>query len=519
MNEDGQKNGIIYVRVSSADQVEGTSLKSQEDFCIEFAKRNNINILQVYIEKGESAKTANRTEFNKALTFCTDKKNNVEFFIVYKLDRFARNQEDHVTVAAMLRRAGVELRSVTEPIDTTPIGRAMEGMLSVFAELDNNMRRERTMQGMRERIKQGVWVWKAPYGYHRIAEKSNITPETYKAAFIKMAFEEYSKGVYTYQRLAEFLGKRGMRTEFGNMPRAQWMEKILKNLIYCGYINVWHPKGEWTKGSFGQIVTFELFNKCRSIYEKELAHTQPRSQNNPKFPLRKLVICKNCTLPITGSSSTGRQGVKYPYYHHHKKECPQAISIPKEAFEQLFVEYLDSITPDARYEKLFKSIVMDIWQNNYKSFDLQNAQIRKDITKLEAERQTVFEFHRIGTYSDEEFEEQKNLVNKRINEKRLLIQDKAIEEFNMEEVLEHAFHFIRQTAQTWIDFSDNYSARLQFQQQIFDGNVVFDGKTFGTAELSSIYQLNQHFSHEKTASAAENSSLVALRGIEPRLPG
>jgi hypothetical protein len=289
-----------------------------------------------------------------------------------------------------------------------------------------------------------------------------------------------------------------------------FLVSILKNPIYCGYINVWNPKGIWTKGSFEPIIPLELFYKCQSIYEGDLTHTQPRVQNNPKFPLRKLVICKDCGQPMTGSASTGRKGIKYPYYHHPKQNCPKAIFMPKETFEQLFVEYLDSITPDAKYEKLFKAIVIDIWQGNYKSFDLQNSQIRKEITKLENDRQKIFDLHRSGKYNDEEFEEQKNLVNKKINEKHLLIADKRIEEFNMEEVLEHAFQFIRQTAKSWLEFADNYAARLHFQQRVFDGNVEFDGKTFGTNQLSVIYKLNQEFLNEKSASSAENSSLVVF---------
>jgi len=49
------------------------------------------------------------------------------------------------------------------------------------------------------------------------------------------------------------------------------------------------------------------------------------------------------------------------------------LSIPKETFEQTFVEFLESVTPSHRYEKLFKTVVMDIWQNNYKRFDEDNT--------------------------------------------------------------------------------------------------------------------------------------------------
>ena len=216
MDQLAEKKGIIYCRVSSTEQVENTSLESQERNCREYAKREGIEIIaDPFIEKGESAKTADRTEFIKAINFCSNKKNRVTHFIVYKLDRFARNQNDHVVTQTTLRRYGVALRSVTEPIDETPIGRVMEGVISVFAEFDNNVRTERSKGGMMEKIKKGVWVWQSPLGYYRPFQGSNIAPETTTAPFIAMIFEEYAKGTYTYQSLAEHMNERGFRTKQG----------------------------------------------------------------------------------------------------------------------------------------------------------------------------------------------------------------------------------------------------------------------------------------------------------------
>ena len=85
MPEASLKACIIYCRVSSKEQVEGTSLENQERLCREYATRNGLNILKVFVEMGESAKTADRTEFTKAIAFCTQKKGRVYQFIVYKL--------------------------------------------------------------------------------------------------------------------------------------------------------------------------------------------------------------------------------------------------------------------------------------------------------------------------------------------------------------------------------------------------------------------------------------------------
>jgi DNA invertase Pin-like site-specific DNA recombinase len=215
MDTSSIKTGIIYCRVSSVEQVENTSLESQEERCREYAKRENIKVLKVFIEKGESAKTADRTEFTKAVKFCGENKKFVDYFIVYKLDRFARNQTDHVTIQAILKKYGVALRSTTEPINETPVGRLMEGVLSSFAEFDNNVRTERSKGGMLEKLKQGIWVWQAPLGFYRVSKGSNITPDDSYAQFIRIAFDEWDKGTYSYDSLAKYLAKEVLLQELG----------------------------------------------------------------------------------------------------------------------------------------------------------------------------------------------------------------------------------------------------------------------------------------------------------------
>ncbi len=506
--EQAVKRGIIYCRVSSTEQVDNTSLESQQRNCEEYAKREGIEAIKVFIEEGESAKTANRTQFIKAINFCGEKKNRITHFIVYKIDRFARSQPDHVATQATLKRYGVALRSVTEPIDETTMGRVMEGMLSVFAEFDNNVRTERSKGGMMEKIKKGVWVWQAPLGYYRPYQGSNIAPEATTAPYIRLIFEEYSKGTYTYQSLAEYATDRGSRTKSGKPISMQQIEKILKNSLYCGRINVWNQD---VKGDFEPIVSEELFAQCQKGYRKKYIKMN-RSTENATFPLRRVCVCPECNSSLTGSTTTKKKGtVKYDYYHHHKQGCPKAVHIPKETFEQLFVQYLDELTPSMKYEKAFKAIVTDIWQSNYKKLDENNAKIRSEIEKVEQERQKIFDLHRSGKYLDDEFLEQKEIINKKMNEKRQLLQDNHIEEFNMEEALNHCFSFVRETSKNWVRFKEtNYPRLMQFQKHIFPEKVTYDGKEFGTTQLSIVYRMNQEI-------GADKSKLVTLRGIEPRL--
>ena len=117
--------------------------------------------------------------------------------------------------------------------------------------------------------------------------------------------------------------------------------------------------------------------------------------------------------------------------------------------------------------------------------------------------------HRSGVYTNEEFTAQKNIVNKKIDKLSVNIHDKRNEEFNMDEVLEYCFSFIRETAKTWIGLENQPEKRQRFQKLIFPENIEFSDNKFGTAKLSPIYSLYLE-------SLTNKSPLVTLRGIEPR---
>jgi len=478
------KTGIIYCRVSSKEQVEGTSLESQERVCREYAEKQGIQILQIFLEKGESAKTTDRTQFTQAIALCSRKKPKVDCFIVYKLDRFARNQDDHVIVRQMLGKYGTELKSATEPINSTPVGRAMEGMISVFAEFDNNVRRERCMSGMRERVKQGIWCWQAPFGYYRQERGGNIIPNDKIAPYIRLAFAEYAKGIHTYDSLAKYLCNLGVRMPSGHKPIKQFVERLLKNPIYTGFMEVW---GERYQGTFEPIIPESLFRECQASYRHSASLSMPRLQNNPNFPLRRLIICSKCKKPLTGSISKGSSGKRYPYYHHHRQSCQNASFLPKQTLEDKFAAYLEKISPKAKFEKALKETVIDFWKNDTQIFADQKKKISREISILELEKQKVFESHRKGTYTDEEFLVQKRLLNAQIEQKRSLLEKAVIPEINMEEALEICFRYARNTSQTWREA--DYPTKIQFQKLIFAGGKVdFDGNRFGTQQYSPIYE-------------------------------
>jgi site-specific DNA recombinase len=106
------RNGsaVIYCRVSTAEQVQNLSLSTQEKLCRDYCGRQGWDVAKVFIEQGESAKTANRTELQNLLTYCREHKRGLAAVVVYSLNRFSRDSKDHHILRGLLLGFGIALR-------------------------------------------------------------------------------------------------------------------------------------------------------------------------------------------------------------------------------------------------------------------------------------------------------------------------------------------------------------------------------------------------------------------------
>jgi site-specific DNA recombinase len=156
---------VIYIRVSTSRQLENASLETQLRACREFCDRNCWSVIKVFREEGESAKTADRTQLQEMLRFCRSAKPRPKYVVVYALDRFARSGVDHDTLRAGLLALQVKLRCVQTPLGESPVEKAVERILSAIPQLDNELRAERSVAGMKTRLEGGRWTFKAPLGY------------------------------------------------------------------------------------------------------------------------------------------------------------------------------------------------------------------------------------------------------------------------------------------------------------------------------------------------------------------
>src|SRR5881396_4033001 len=265
-------NGVIYCRVSSKEQIEGTSLESQELACREYARSHNIKVLKIFVERGESAKFADRTQLIELIDFCRQNKGAVQVLLVWKVDRFARNVGDHFNIKATLLKYGVRVVSVTEPIDSNPEGKLMETILAGFAQFDNDIRAGRTVQGMRRKLQEGIFPWKPPLGYRsstRNDEKKNEPDQPAQPLFglLQKAWKEFATGAYSKAEIRRFMDGLGILTRDDTPIPPQSVDHFFSNKFYAGILtDPW--SGEEYQGKHIPMITHEEFARVQKIISR-----------------------------------------------------------------------------------------------------------------------------------------------------------------------------------------------------------------------------------------------------------
>ena len=452
---------VIYCRVSTKEQVDNLSLPTQRQACEEYCRRHGFPILEVFVDKGESAKSADRPEFQRLIAFCREHKGQVHFVVVYNLTRFAREKYIHFAVRTLLKGFGVTLRSATEPIDDTSTGKFIEGVLAATAQFDNDVKAERTIAGMRAALDLGRWTFKAPLGYLNGGRtgSASLVPDPARAPLIRRAFEEYATGRYTKRDALRRVTALGLTTNRGTAVSPQVFDKLLRNRIYAGWVDV-QSLSVSGRGDFTPLVSDDLFQRVQARLKGRGVAMTPHQRNHPDFPLRRFVACDACGTPLTGSWSRGRSS-RYGYYFCRARSC-RRVKVRKERLDAEFVALLERLQPNADYMRLFKEIVLDAWKARQADLtrlraDMERrvAGVRQRLDRLEdafiyrhAVDQTTYEHQR------DKLREELTLADVELHEAR-------IEELDVEGIVGFAEHLLTNAARLWLEASLDQRQRLQ----------------------------------------------------------
>ncbi len=337
----------FYARVSSDQQAEkNNSIPSQLRLLHEYAIKHNIEVVKEYVDEGESALSINRPAFLEMIGETKKKFPPFQAILVWKLSRFARNRQDSILYKSMLKKRGIEVTSISEPIDDTPQGQLMEGMIEVIDEFYSAVLAQETLRGMVENARKGYRNGGFPiYDYRNVRifdEKRN--PKTKyevnetEAKAVRLIFELYAKG-NGLKNIVMAFAKRGIKPRSGSYWSKSTVANILRNETYIGW-TVFNkrdkkttgkqskPKDEWViiRNTHEPIISEELFDRVQELIEERQPKNTPARVTASQYLLSGLMRCGKC-IGAYGVTGYGRKR-KYAYYNcisyskKDKKVCP-----------------------------------------------------------------------------------------------------------------------------------------------------------------------------------------------------
>jgi site-specific DNA recombinase len=285
----------LYVRVSTEEQAEeGFSIAAQVRQLSEYCKKNNLEVYgEPYVDDGVSAKFSDESKRPAFEHMIKDaEKKLFQLIIVHKYDRFARNVELSQKVKRKLKDAGVNVVSISEPIEDSPIGFVMEGILEIFAEYYIRNLAQESKKGHVERASQGLHNGSVPYGYridHNVPAKMSVNEE--QAEIVRLIFDLYINKGYGSTKIARILNELGVPSAVGRQWAYFTVNRILNNPKYAGYIKY---DGEIHEGLHEAIISKDTFDLVKKYQQDRTWKREYRGINYERYAMLGLLKCGYC---------------------------------------------------------------------------------------------------------------------------------------------------------------------------------------------------------------------------------
>ena len=314
------KKAYQYIRISQEDQ-SNFSLSGQQKMNEEFAQKHNIEVEQLFIDDGYSAKNFDRPNWRALEQSLSKNKNRIDYLIVTKYDRLIRNAAEGLAFIEKLEQKwNIKLLSVMENffIDPhSPFFFKMRADLLVTAEFERRVISDRSKFGVWSAKTQGKFIGVAPFGYDNARDEKDkpilvINPQ--EKEIVEDIYQNFLDDV-PFPMLLKRVRERGFK-----MKGHDALYRILSNHVYGGLIKAPSYKDEKpqvVEATHEAIIPKEIF--WQAYYKlQDKIHPQGPKTIDDNVPLRGFLLCQSCGGLHTGGKSKGRSAY---YYYYRCKKC------------------------------------------------------------------------------------------------------------------------------------------------------------------------------------------------------
>ncbi len=377
----------LYVRVSSDKQDTDLSISAQLRSLREFAAKHGYRIVFEYVDEAESGKSIHRPSFKAMISAARQKVPPFEAVLVWKLSRFARNREDSIIYKSLLRKHGIQVISINEPLEDSPSGRLLEGIIEVIDEFYSANLSQDVVRGMRENASRGFFPGgTVPYGFRRLAVADNertrtkLAPDPSTAPVVVRIFRECLED-QGLKEIAKGLNRDGLTTATGKEWSPTSVHNVLRNEAYVGTL-VWdrrkkrqHSSKESfppvrVEGAWAGMIDQRTFNVARKkLASRAPLITHPRVVNS-QYLLTGMIRCKGCGTAMTGMSAKSGRFLYYVCNNKRRKGkglCKTPL-LPKQKMESFVIERIrDNILTAETLEELTRLVNEEIYQYKHEN--------------------------------------------------------------------------------------------------------------------------------------------------------
>lgn len=432
------ERAIAYIRVSTDRQArDGSSLDTQERRIREYARQKQYQLIQLFMEEGETAKTDKRPVLQAMLVFAKEHRREIQVLIFPKIDRFSRYTEDYFYLRRYFRNLEIRIESTDERFDDSPAGRYMESILAAQAQFDNDVRAERTKSGLREAVLQGRGIWLLR-GYRRamLHGRATLEPDPKKAPLIAEAFTRLASGAFESNEARRWLASRGIP-----MPRSSF-HFMIRNKAYIGVIEA-SGLSVRAMPPYLPLVSDAVFAKAQAaIRPRKLPQTY--QTDHPDFPLRGTLRCQ-CGQFLTGGWAHGRSA-RYPYYR-----CQQCrrVNLRKAIVEQAYADQLAQFSGRLDLTPELLEELANGWQTDRQNCAERITQAKHEIDRLSATQKALVLKSASGIIPDHLAKEQLAELSDKIRDKQAQIEGLKANDTSFDRAINFATDFLSNLESYW----------------------------------------------------------------------